>query len=157
MLIAAADQARDLGHRFVAPEHLVLGLLAQPEELAGEALAELGVTAQAARELVVRRLGGGAPRTTGSLGVAPQTKRLLELARANAKSLGTRCPKSEHILLAATSPRLRSSAAELLAELGAGPERVRDQLTRMLIAEAPEIAERLSARPGLSRFRTRSV
>lgn len=90
------------------------------------------------------------------MGVAPQTKRLLELARAIAKSLGNRCPKTEHILLAATAPKLQGSAAELLADLGAGPELVRDLLTRTLLAEAPELAERLSGRPGLARFRMRS-
>jgi hypothetical protein len=157
VLSAAADEARELGHHFVKPEHLVLGLLAQPEELAGEVLGELGVTTEAARERVAQRLGSGAPRPTGSLGVAPQTKRLLELTRATARSLGNRCPKTEHILLAATSPKLHSSAAELLAELGATPERVRDQLTRTLLAEAPELAERLSGRPRLARFRMRSL
>jgi len=156
VLSAAADQARELGHHFVKPEHLVLGLLAQPDELAGEVLGELGVTADRASELVAQQLGSGAPRPTGTLGVAPQTKRLLELARAIAKSLGNRCPKTEHILLAATSPKLHSSAAALLAELGASPDRVRDQLTRTLLAEAPELAERLSGRPRLARFRMRS-
>jgi Clp amino terminal domain, pathogenicity island component len=156
VLGAAADQARELGHHFVKPEHLVLGLLAQPDELTGEVLGELGVTADRARELVAQQFGSAAPRPTGSLGVAPQTKRLLELARAIAKSLGNRCPKTEHILLAATSPKLHSSAAELLAELGASPDRVRDRLTRTLLAEAPELAGRLSGRPRLARFRMRS-
>jgi Clp amino terminal domain, pathogenicity island component len=157
VLSGAADQARELGHHFVKPEHLVLGLLAQPDELAAEVLAELGVTADDARTLVAQRLGSGAPRPTGSLGVAPQTKRLLELARATAKSLGNRCPKTEHILLAATSPKLHSSAAELLADLGASPERVRDQLARTLLAEAPELAEQLREPPRLGRFRRRGV
>jgi hypothetical protein len=157
VLSVAADQARELGHHFIKPEHLVLGLLAQPDELVGEVLAGLGVTVERARELVARRLGSGAPRPTGSLGVAPQTKRLLELARAIAKSLGNRCPKTEHILLAATSPKLHSSAADLLADLGASPKRVRDQLTRTLLAEAPELAERLDGRSRLGRRRMRSL
>ncbi len=157
VLSAAGDQALELGHHFVKPEHLILGLLVQPDELAAEVLAELGVTAEAARKLVAQRLGTGAPRPTGSLGVAPQTKRLLELARATAKSLGNRCPKTEHILLAATSPKVHSSAGELLAELGASPERVRDELSRTLLAEAPELAERLRGRPRLARLRMRSL
>jgi hypothetical protein len=157
VLSVAADEALKLGHHGVKPEHLVLGLLAQPDELAGEVLAELHVTAEGARKLVAQRLGSGAPRPAGSLGVAPQTKRLLELAPAIAKSLGNRCPKTEHILLAATSPKLHSSAAELLAELGASEERVRDQLARTLLAEAPELAEQLRGPPRLARFRRRSL
>jgi hypothetical protein len=157
VLTAAAEQARDLGHHFVKPEHLVLGLLAQPEELAAEVLSELGVTAGAARKLVAERLGTGAPRPAGSLGASPQTKRLLELARAIAKSLGNRCPKTEHILLAATSRKLHSPAATLLADCGAAPDRVRDELTRMLLTEAPELAERLRNRSLLSSVRMRSL
>jgi hypothetical protein len=157
VLTAAAEQARDLGHHLVKPEHLVLGLLAQPDELAAEVLTELGVTADAARKLVAVRVGTGAPRPAGSLGASPQTKRLLELARAIAKSLGNRCPKTEHILLAATSHKLHSPAATLLADCGATPDRVRDELTRMLLAEAPELAERLRNRSLLSRVRMRSL
>jgi ClpA/ClpB-like protein len=156
VLSVAAEQARKLGHHYVRPEHLVLGLLAQPDELAAEVLAELDVTADTVQALVVERLGTGPPRESGSLGVAPQTKRLLELAGVIAKSLGHSCPKTEHILLAATSPRLSSPAATLLAECGATPERVRDELIRVLLAEAPELAERLRHQPLVGRFRMRS-
>ena len=157
VLTASAADARELGHHFIRPEHLVLGLLAQPEELAAQVLAELGLTRELARERVKQRLGTGPSRPTGSLGVAPQTKRLLELAGATAKSLGTRCPKTEHILLAATSPKLHSPAASLLAECGVTPDRVRDQLTRMLLQEAPELAGRLRNRSLLTRVRMRSL
>jgi hypothetical protein len=157
VLEAAAAEARNLGHHYVRPEHLVLGLLAQPDELAAQVLAELGVTAEGARERVADRLGTVAARPTGSLGASPQTKRLLELARAVAKALGHRCPKTEHVLLAATSPKLHSPAATLLAECGATPDSVRDQLTRLLLLEAPELAERLRHPSMLSRFRMRSV
>jgi hypothetical protein len=157
VLTSGASRARDLGHRYIRPEHLVLGLLDQPEELAGQVLAELGVSTEAARARVEQRLGTAAPRPSGSLGVAPQTKRLLELAGAIAKSLGHRCPKTEHILLAATSRKLHSPAATLLADCGATAERVRDQLTRMLLLEDPELADRLRSPSLLSRIRMRNV
>ncbi|MBV8735487.1 MAG: hypothetical protein JO120_11940 [Solirubrobacterales bacterium] len=154
---AAAAQARQLGHHYIRPEHLVLGLLSQPEELAAQLLAQLGVTPELAGERVKQRLGTAKPRPKGSLGVAPQTKRLLELARAIAKSLGHRCPKTEHILLAATSPKLHSPAAGLLDDCGATPNAVRDQLTRTLLQEAPELADRLRNRSLLSRVRMRAL
>jgi hypothetical protein len=143
VLSAAAAQAREFGHHYVRPEHLVLGLLAEPDELAAQALASLGVSPQAVRRRVAERLGAAPARPSGSLGVAPQTKRLLELARSIATSLGHRCPKTEHILLAATSPKLHSEAATLLADCGASPDEVREELTRLLMAEAPELAHRL--------------
>jgi hypothetical protein len=155
VLSVAAEAARELGHHYVRPEHLVLGLLAQRQELAAEALAELGVTAEAAHDRVEARLGRGDRRPAGSLGIAPQTKRLLELARAIAKSMHHNCPRTEHILLAAISPKLHSPAGELLAELGASPAQVRDQLARTLRQEAPELAAQMGGRFRLLRGRAR--
>jgi Clp amino terminal domain, pathogenicity island component len=151
-LDAAAGHARALGHHYVRPEHLMLALVEQPEELGGQILAELGATAEGLRAQIERRLGAGAPRPTGSLGVSPQTKRLLELARAIARSRGHRCPRSEHILLAATSPKLGSPAAALLADCGVDRAQVRDELARTLLKEAPELAGRARF-PGRMRMR----
>jgi hypothetical protein len=139
-LEAAAGHARALGHHYLRPEHLMLALVEQPEELGGQVLAELGVSSRKVRAEIERRLGTAPARPTGSLGVAPQTKRLLELARTIAKSLGHRCPRSEHILLAATSPKLGSPAATLLGDCGAEPAQIRDAVTRALLKEAPELA-----------------
>lgn len=155
VLSAAADEARALGHQYISPEHLIPGLLALPDELAARVLGELGVTAERARTQTAERLGRRAPRPDGSLGVAPQTKRLLERARAIAKSLGHGCPRTEHILLAAVSPKLHSSAATLLAECGVEPERVSDEVTRTLLREAPEIAARIRHRSRFGSLRIR--
>jgi hypothetical protein len=157
VLFAAGDEARALGHHYIRREHILLGLLAQPEELAARALAEVGVTATVVRAKVTAQLGSSAPRPTGSLGVAPQTKRLLELTRAIAKSLRHNCPRTEHMLLAAVSPKLHSPAAVLLAECGTTPEQVRDHLTRMILQQSPELADRLANRSLLSQVRMRSV
>jgi hypothetical protein len=153
-LSASEAHARELGHHYVRPEHLILALVEQPEEISGQALTGLGVTPQAIRAEIQRRLGTGPPRPTGSLGVAPQTKRLLELARAIAKSLGHRCPRSEHVLLAAISPKLHSPAASLLADCGAEPAQIRDRVTRTLLKEAPELAGRMRF---LGRIRMRGL
>jgi hypothetical protein len=156
-LHAAGKHARDLGHHYIRPEHLILALLDQPHELAGQKLTQLGVTSTRARALVQERLGTGDPRPDGSLGAAPQTKRLLELARATAKALGYNCAKTEHVLLAAISPKLHSPAASLLTECGADTDQVRDQLTRTLLREVPELAERLGNRTVFSRVRNRPI
>jgi len=153
-LAAAVDHARALGHHNVRPEHLVLAVVEQPEELGGQVLAELGVTPQAVRTEIERGLGTARARPNGSLGVAPQTKRLLELARTIAKSLGHSCPRTEHVLLAMTSPKLGGAAAALLGACGADRERVREQLTRTMLKESPELAPRMRF---LARIRMRGL
>lgn len=156
-LSAAGDEARAFGHHYIRPEHIVLGLLAQPEELAAQALTELGITDRTVRAQITERLGSLPPRPTGSLGLAPQTKRMLEQARAIAKLLGHRCPRTEHLLLAAVSRKLHSPATELLTDCGTKPEQVRDQVTRMILQQSPELADRLTNRGLISRIKMRSV
>jgi Clp amino terminal domain, pathogenicity island component len=150
---SAAAEARALGHHYIGPEHLLLGLLAQSEEMAARALQALGVTPEAVRARVLEHLRPSAPRPGGSLGVAPQTKRLLELARTLAKRLGHRCARTEHLLLAAVSPALKSPAGTVLADCGADAARVCEQLASMLELDSPELAARL--RPKRRRLRRR--
>jgi hypothetical protein len=157
VLGAAGEEARALGHHYIRPEHIVLGLLSQPEELAARALAELPVTAECTWARLKTRLGTSAPRPAGSLGVAPQTKRLLHLAGAIGRSLGCSCPRTEHILLAAISPKLHSPAASLLSECGASPTRVHAVIVRMIVEQSPELASKLQNRSLLSRVRMRSA
>ena len=75
MFLAATAAAREYGHHYLRPEHLVLGLLSEPDELAGRALAELGVTPEAARAGLVHRLD--TPRPARRTRCRTQTKRPL--------------------------------------------------------------------------------
>jgi hypothetical protein len=153
VLDAAGDEARALGHHYVRPEHLILGLLSQPEELAAITLRELGITPEPVRERIAADFGRWDPRPNGSLGVAPQVKRLLEHSRAIAKALcHNSCPRTEHILLAAISPKLHSSAATLLARCGAEPTVVHDRLTRAMLTQSPELAASMHRSLRLSRL-----
>ena len=152
---AAGGEARQLGHHYVRPEHLVLGLLALPEEMAAQVLTGQGVSLDRAREQVIERFGTAEPRPHGSLGVAPQTKRLLELARTIGRSLCHQCPRTEHVLLAAVSPKLDSPAAGLLAECGSDPAEIREHVMRMILEQSPELAGALSRQSWLSRLTSR--
>jgi ATP-dependent Clp protease ATP-binding subunit ClpA len=150
---AAGAEARALGHHYIRPEHIVLGLLSQPDELAAQALAAVGMTDTAVRARVTERVGSWPPRPGGSLGFARQTKRILEQARAIATSLGHRCPRTEHVLLAAVSPKLNGPAARLLTDCGTTPEQVSDPVTWMILQQSPELADRLANRGLISRIK----
>jgi ATP-dependent Clp protease ATP-binding subunit ClpA len=54
----AADGARELGHRFIGTEHLLLAL-ASADVPAGEVLREQGVTPELIKEQIVRQVGLG--------------------------------------------------------------------------------------------------
>ena len=53
----AMQEARSLGHNYVGTEHLLLGLLHQPESCAAQLLAEQGLTLERVRREVLDLLG----------------------------------------------------------------------------------------------------
>ncbi|CAG9254175.1 Negative regulator of genetic competence ClpC/MecB [Paraburkholderia unamae] len=56
----AFQASRDLGHSYVGPEHLLIGLAAVPDSIAGALLKKYGVTPEALRQKVVKVVGKGA-------------------------------------------------------------------------------------------------
>jgi len=56
----AFQASRDLGHSYIGPEHLLIGLAAVPDSIAGTLLKKYGVTPEALRQKVVKIVGKGA-------------------------------------------------------------------------------------------------
>ena len=59
-LARAYTAARELGHSYVGPEHLLIGLAEVPDSYAGTLLKRYGLTAQALRQQSVKVVGKGA-------------------------------------------------------------------------------------------------
>ena len=59
VVVRAQQEARRFGHPWLGTEHLLLGVLAQPDAAGVRALAELGVTVDAARAALSRVVGIG--------------------------------------------------------------------------------------------------
>ena len=76
----AMREAFALGDDEIAPEHLLLGLAAVPESVAGRILADFEVDAEALRRAVrEHRAGAGAPRAPVGRGPTGQTQALFDL------------------------------------------------------------------------------
>ncbi|SAL64919.1 ATPase [Caballeronia cordobensis] len=56
----AFQASRELGHSYVGPEHVLIGLAAVPDSIAGTLLKKYGVTPEALRQKVVKVVGKGA-------------------------------------------------------------------------------------------------
>ena len=59
VVVLAQHEARELGHGFIGPEHLLLGLLAEGEGIAALALESLGISLEEARDQVEEIAGRG--------------------------------------------------------------------------------------------------
>jgi hypothetical protein len=82
------------------PEHLVLGLLAEPEGLAARALVAQGVTLDTVREAAAAALPPAAEEVPELVPYGSDSKKVLELTFREALRLGHNYIGTEHILLA---------------------------------------------------------
>ena len=126
----AQDAARRLGHGSVGTEHVLLGLLAEPEGIAARALAELGLDAAAVELAVAGRTGAGKTVVSGHIPFSPRAKKVLELSLREALALEHNYIGTEHLLFGLL--RAEGVAAEILAERGADAKRVRPVVMRLL-------------------------
>lgn len=123
-----AEEAKALGHAYLGVEHILLGLLAQKQGIAVQALASLGVTTELAREHLVRIVPAKEPHepreeTGWELPFTPRARRVLELAVGDAVKVGSHVVGPEHILLAVAREG-NSLATLILRQLGADARRV---------------------------------
>jgi ATP-dependent Clp protease ATP-binding subunit ClpA len=144
VVVLAQDEARALKHNYIGTEHILLGLLREEEGLAARVLESLDVTIEGARAEVARIIGPGDEAIPGQIPFTPRTKKVLELALREALLLGHNYIGTEHILLGLVREN-EGVAARILADFGAGPQRVAEAVVARISAEPPaEYAERFA-------------
>ncbi|MDQ0992223.1 ATP-dependent Clp protease ATP-binding subunit ClpA [Streptomyces sp. V3I7] len=82
------------------PEHLVLGLLAEPEGLAAKAITAQGVLLDVVRQAATAALPPAADDVPELIPYGPDAKKVLELTFREALRLGHNYIGTEHLLLA---------------------------------------------------------
>jgi len=117
-VVLAQDECRRLRHRAIGTEHVLLGLLAQPDSSAGRALGSLGLTLEQARGDVEQIVGRGDRTPPGHLPFTPRAKKVLELSLREALKLKHNYIGTAHILLAIVREREGLAAQVLLTRLG---------------------------------------
>jgi hypothetical protein len=100
VVVAAQNETRAAGNAEIRPEHLVLGLLAEPEGVAVRALADRGVTVEALRRAAAAALPSRTDEVPALIPFDPQAKKALELTFREAHRLGHDYVGTEHVLLA---------------------------------------------------------
>lgn len=98
--MAAQEAARTAGNAEIAPEHLVLSLLADPKSLATKALTDQGVRVASARKAVSSALPAPSPSMPALIPYDARARKALELTFREALRLGHNYIGTEHILLA---------------------------------------------------------
>ncbi|MFE3516986.1 Clp protease N-terminal domain-containing protein [Streptomyces sp. NPDC059166] len=112
-----------------APEHLLLGIVAEPDGLAAKALVAQGVPLEAAREAALAALPPAADEVPELVPYGPDAKKVLELTFREALRLGHNYVGTEHLLLALLE---HENGSGVLSGLGVGKQRTEEYLTEVL-------------------------
>jgi len=131
LLSLAQEEARLLGHPRLSTEHLLLGLLREPEGRAGRLLTQGGLTLPQARQAVSALAGHGATYRAGAIGLTPRVKQVLALAWAEAVRRQRAEIAPEHVLFGLLTEG-GGLAAGLLTRLNIAPAPLRQQLAAAL-------------------------
>jgi ATP-dependent Clp protease ATP-binding subunit ClpC len=128
----AIEEAKRFNHPYIGTEHLLLGIVALGEGVALAVLEELDVSLEAIRLAVERMAGiGGSTVTKGELPLTPRTKKVLQLAVAEAHAMKQPAAGTEHILLALLREG-EGVAAQVLESLNVKAEDVIQGIRKIL-------------------------
>ncbi|SIN36970.1 Clp amino terminal domain-containing protein, pathogenicity island component [Micromonospora cremea] len=131
VVVASQEEARASGHAEIGPEHLVLGLLAEPDGLAAKVMAGRGASPEAVREAVGAALPPPADQVPDLIPYDVRGKKALELTFREALRLGHNYIGTEHILLALLE---QEDGAGVLTNLGLEKSTVEADLAAALAA-----------------------
>ncbi len=129
----AQQEARRLNQPQIGTEHLLLGLMREEQGIASRVLRELGLQSGDVKHLIERLDVKQRYTVTDDshLELTPRTKKVLELAKEEARRRGDARIDTHHILLGLVQQR-DGIAVEVLGHLGITGEQVRRSTKRML-------------------------
>lgn len=115
----ANREAHGFGQDAIGTEHLLLGLASLSEGNMAEAARRLGLTAEGVRFAIEKYASPAGPDTAeiGMLPYTPRTKKVFQIAVAEARGANSRTVRAEHLLLALLKEG-EGTAAKVLADLG---------------------------------------
>ena len=99
VVVLAQEEARRLDHNYIGTEHILLGLLGEPDGIAGRVLDGVGMSLESTRQEVTAIVGTGTTAPSGHIPFTPRAKKTLELALREALQLQHNYIGTEHILL----------------------------------------------------------
>jgi len=132
VLQLARKEADRFNHNVIGTEHLLLGLVKLGQGVAVNVLQKMGLDLETVRMEVEKQVGTGPDqKVIGNIPYTPRVKKVLDLARREAKSLNHTYIGTEHILLGL----LREGdgvAARILRSLDVDIEQARQEILKEL-------------------------
>ena len=127
----AENIAIELGHNYVGTEHILYGLSKEKSGIASKVLENQNITTEAVLEKIEELIGVGEGKTTGTMGLTPRTKRVIENAFKEAKRLNSEFIGTEHLLIGIMRES-DSVAVRIMLELNLEPQKLYNEIVKVI-------------------------
>jgi nicotinamidase-related amidase len=127
VIFYAQEEAQKLGEGYVSTEHLLLGLVREPDSAAARVLERMGVSFSQVRAEVEKLIPRGEPKLAQEMTLTPRAKCVIDLAYEEARFLKNKYIGTEHLLLGLIREG-DGLAWRVLAKLGVDLERARREV-----------------------------
>ena len=134
-VVLAAEEARELCHDYVGPEHILLGIAHEGHGVGAMVLTSLGISDEGIRRQIEETAGRGEHPLTGHIPFTDRAKKTLGLATRESLRLGHDYIGTEHLLLGIADEG-GCLAAHILVSSGADSARIHALVARQ--ARQPE-------------------
>ena len=131
VLSLAQEEAQHFNHNYIGTEHVLLGLVREPEGVGTRVLISMGIDLSKIRSAVEFIIGRGEKPTAGDVGLTPRAKKVIELAVDEARQMSHQYIGTEHLLIGLLREG-EGVAAGVLESLGVTLDKSRDATTKIL-------------------------
>lgn len=138
----ARQEAQKFNHEYIGTEHILLGLILEGSGVAANVLRNMEVDLRKIRLEIEKLVQQGPQMVTapGKLPFTPRAKRVIELAKSEAQTLGHDHIGTEHLLLGLLKES-EGIAAQVLVNLGVRLDEVREEVLELLGPEGQGTGE----------------
>jgi ATP-dependent Clp protease ATP-binding subunit ClpA len=145
VLSFAQEEAMRFKHTFIGAEHLLLGLVRVPECTACQVLVQMNIDLQVVYRTVEQTMSHGDKILVGNICLAPQGKKVMELAVDEARLMQHHVIGTEHILLGVIRAG-EDDIAAVLSRLSIDLQDARVQTQRILSTKKDAADEAITAK-----------
>ena len=129
----ATNLAIKLGHDYVGTEHILYGLVEEPNGVAGRLLEKQGITIESILEQIEVLVGSNPVNilSVEDIGFTPRTKRVIENAFIEARKLNSEYIGTEHLLVGIMREG-DSVAVRIMMNLNVAPQKIYSEIVKLI-------------------------
>jgi ATP-dependent Clp protease ATP-binding subunit ClpA len=124
VIFYSQEEAAKFGENYVSTEHMLLGLIREPNSTAVKILDTMGVTRAQIRDEIELQITKGDRRSGQDMQLTPRAKRVIDIAYEEAKNLDDNFISTKHLLLALIREG-EGVGSKVLQEFGVDLDRTR--------------------------------